>query len=91
MEEFKMKRLLLAVFIAMQLAVPTVAAAASMPRDKDANAMMWGGAYSASEFNHKLQQGDGHNSAATLQRDFKGFSVQGAVNRRHRCAKLWPH
>jgi hypothetical protein len=41
--------------------------AASQPRDNDANAVMWGGAYSKSEFVGNLNKGDGHHSSANLK------------------------
>jgi len=37
------------------------------PRDPEANSIIWGGAYSKSEWVCKVHNGDGHNSAANIQ------------------------
>jgi hypothetical protein len=57
-----------AVFAVVTLVTPAVAdATTSQPRDNDANAIVWGGAYTKGEFIDKVRNGDGHNSAANIQ------------------------
>src|SRR5664279_1837439 len=41
--------------------------AASQPRDNDSNSIMWGGAYSQSEWLDNVSHGDGHNSSSNLK------------------------
>jgi hypothetical protein len=56
--------------------LPLNASAASQPRDNDANAMIWGGAYTKTELIDNLEHGDGHgHSAKQLQSEFKAHSV----------------
>jgi hypothetical protein len=52
--------------------VPVAVQAASTALNCDSNAMMWCGATSKSEFDNKLHNGDGHNSAANLQQIYIG-------------------
>jgi hypothetical protein len=63
----KVAQLAAAGLVLSSLVVPAIAGAASEPRDNDANAIMWGGAYSKTEWQTKVHNGDGHNSAANLQ------------------------
>jgi hypothetical protein len=57
-----------ALLVAVTLVVPAGAlATTSQPRDSDANAIVWGGAYTKGEFIDKVRNGDGHNSAANIQ------------------------
>jgi len=57
---------------------PVWAEAASQPRDCEANSIMWCGAYTKGEFDQKLNNGDGHNSAGNLQQIYlhegRGFT-----------------
>jgi hypothetical protein len=64
-----------AAIIAVCLIAPATALASSQPRDADANAMMFNGAYSRDEFVQKLTHGDGHTSAATLQAEYAKYGV----------------
>ena len=93
MKNYTLKRLasmLVVVAIATLTAIPAMAA--SQPRDYDSNAVMYGGAYSITELNNKLNNGTGksYQSSAELtalyakygikQADF-GQLVDGTVNK----------
>jgi hypothetical protein len=60
---------LAAILVVGGIMTPTasVLAATSQPRDANNNSVIWGGAYSKSEFESKVNGGDGHNSAQNLQ------------------------
>lgn len=68
-----MKKILLSLVIAGSLFVAGNASAAV--KDCDANAIMWCGAYSKTEFAYKVVGGDQHNSAANLQAIYNAYSV----------------
>lgn len=64
------------------LFLPLSAAAASQPRDADSNAVVYNGAYSRNELVQKLRNGDGHNSASSLQQEFRsrGITIQSILS-----------
>lgn len=64
----------IAMTLALVLPVAT-ATAAYEPRDRDSNAIMYGGAYSVSEWTQKYNGGDGRNSAASLKSIYGGFGI----------------
>jgi hypothetical protein len=50
------------------LVIPGLASATtSQPRDSDSNSIIWGGAYSKTEWLNDLAKGDGHHTASNLQ------------------------
>jgi hypothetical protein len=55
------------VTLASSLVFAPVVSASNQPKDCDSNAVMWCGAYSTSTLLDKINQGDGHNTAANLQ------------------------
>jgi hypothetical protein len=55
-------------FVLVSLVAPMGAnAATTQPRDSDANSIIWGGAYSKTEWLNDLVKGDGHHTASNLQ------------------------
>lgn len=69
-----MKKILLSIGLGVMLLVGGVAHATEV-RDCDANAIMWCGAYSKTEWAYKLVGGDKHNAPANLQAIYGGFGV----------------
>lgn len=68
-----MKKILLSLAVISSLFVASNTQAAA--RDCDANAIMWCGAYSKTEFAYKVIGGDQHNSPQNLQAIYKAFSI----------------
>ncbi len=65
-----------ALMMTLALVMPSATAmAVAQPRDYDNNAVMYGGAYSVSEFTTKYKNGDGRNSAGNLQNIYRGFGI----------------
>jgi hypothetical protein len=69
-----MKKIVLSIAIVGSLIVAGSAHAAG-PRDCDANAIMWCGAYTKTEFAYKVAGGDQHNSPQNLQAIYNAFSI----------------
>lgn len=64
----KVAHMAVAVAMLAVVATPVIASAAAQPRDFDKYSIMYGGAWSKTEWVNKVNNGDGRHSAADLQR-----------------------
>ena len=72
----KLRVILSTILFSMVFAVPTLAA--SQPRDYDSNAVIYGGAYTVSELNSKLNSGTGqtYQTSAQLKALYAAYGIK---------------